>query len=166
VVRTGIGVVRGQVALVDWSVAVRRVGVGMTIGADPSRSAVDRPVRDPVAPTKSGTVAFASGASPILGTAVAARAGDRGEAGAAIGVAHVDPWPVGAPAFVAGLAVATQHIVAMDEVESRWPSRSLAERNVVGTEEECAVAVGAEIDVVIGIIRVVLVRRGVAGREG
>jgi hypothetical protein len=116
-----------------------------------------------VVPTKSGTVAFASGASPIVGTAVAAHASDRGETGATIGGAHVDPWPDGARAFVAGLAVAIQHVVAMDVVESVWPGRPLGERNV--GDDEPAVAVGTEIDVVI-VIRVVLIRRGVAGREG
>jgi hypothetical protein len=165
-------VVRGQEVLCGRS-EVGRVGVGdaseigsqMAGAAHLRRSTVDRAVRDPVVLTKPGTVAFAPVGrhDPVLGAAVAARASDRVEAGATTGGAYVDLSTAGVHAEVAGTAVAIQHVGAMDDVESVWPGLPFAERNIGGVE--FAVAVGAEVDVVC-FIRVVLVRRGVAGPEG
>ena len=156
-------VVRGQENLGSCSV-VGRVGVGMTSVADPSRSTVDHPVRDPVVLTKTCTVAEAFEANPILGTAVAARACYRIEAVSAAGGAQVDLSTAGAHAAVAGIAVARQHVVAMGVVEIVCPRHPLGER-CVGAGGECAVAVGTEIDVVF-VGRVELVCRGVVDPEG
>jgi len=112
----------------------------MTIGADPSRYRVDRPVRDPVVLAKPGVVAFASGASPILGTAVAARTADRVvEARAARRDAEQHGELGVTVTAMADIAIATQYVILMHVHERLAPVRRLGERNV-GRVPEISVA--------------------------
>jgi hypothetical protein len=74
----------------------------------------------------------------ILGTAVAAHATDRVEAGAAVRSADHHIAIVGVSG-VAGSAVETQHGL-MDAVKGAAPVRAAAERTLVGILQEASVA--------------------------
>ena len=84
--------------------------------------------RRPVVLTKPGTVAERPESKPILGTAVAARATDRIEAVAARRA--VDQHGEPGTGAVAGIAIAIQHDVAMDVVETVSPILAVAESSV------------------------------------